>query len=195
MGTVGLVEIKANEVTLPTRRLSVAEYYRMGDAGILTEDDRVELVEGEMIQIPPIGSRHAYVVDQLTRIFVKQVPDNYRARIRNPIHLDEYSEVQPDLSLLKACDYTHAHPTPADVILLIEVMESSGAYDRRVKAPLYARHGIPELWLFDLAGCKVEVRRAASADGYREALQAGRCETLSPPASPDFGVSLDSLLP
>jgi Uma2 family endonuclease len=195
MGTVGLLEIKANEVTLPTRRLSVAEYYRMGDAGILTEDDRVELVEGEVIQMPPIGSRHAYVVDELTRIFVKQVPDNYRVRIQNPIHLDEYSEVQPDLSLLKARDYTHAHPTPADVILLIEVMESSAAYDRRVKAPLYARHGIPELWLFDLAGCTVEVHRVASADGYREVLQAGKGEMLAPLALPNLKVPLDSLLP
>jgi Uma2 family endonuclease len=158
------------------RALTVAEYHRMGEVGILTERDRVELIEGELIAMSPIGSEHAGTVNALTRRLVQAVGEKGVVAVQNPVRLDDLSEPQPDFAVLKprADDYRHATPHPADVLLIIEIADTSLAYDRGVKRSLYARHGIPEFWIVNLAAKEVEVCRAPTGDQYSSVSQAGR---------------------
>src|SRR5579862_9904434 len=135
------------------RPLTVAEYHRMGEVGILTEDDRVELIEGELIAMSPIGSEHSGTVNALTHTLVLAVEDRAVVAVQNPVQLDDLSEPRPDFALLKPRDdyYRRSTPRPDDVLLLIEVADSSLAYDRNVKRSLYAWHGIPEFWIVNIA--------------------------------------------
>jgi Uma2 family endonuclease len=135
-------------------RLTVRDYYRMAEVGILPPEARVELIDGEIIDMPPIGSRHAGTVEHLAHILRQTVGDGAMIRTQNPVRLDEYSEPQPDLTLLRPRSdfYKSSHPLPSDVLLVIEVADTTLRYDRGVKAALYARHGIPELWIVDLEG-------------------------------------------
>src|SRR6266496_1101040 len=129
----------------PTRRqFTVAEYYRMGKAGILTEDDRVELIEGEIIQVPPIGVPHASHVDRLLRLFASTLLAVAHISVQNPLRLSVRSEPVPDLMLLRLRPdlYSGAGPTAADVLLLVEVSDTTLSYDLQIKLPLYARHGV-----------------------------------------------------
>jgi Uma2 family endonuclease len=141
-------------VQLARRLFTVAEYHKMAEAGILSEDDRVELLEGEIVAMSPIGSRHAGLVNRLNRLFSQRAGDQVVVSVQNPVRLGGYSEPQPDLALLRprADFYTSSHPGPEDVLLAVEVAETSAAVDREVKVPLYARFGVPEVWLVDLAG-------------------------------------------
>jgi hypothetical protein len=150
-------------VQLLKRLFTVVEYHRMAEAGILGEDDRVELLEGEIVQMGPIGSRHASCVKRLVDIFIPlQVGRKVILSVRDPIELGEHSEPQPDLTVLKPRPdfYAKAHPGPADVFLLVEVADlsacnaqagTSAAYDRDMKVPLYAQAGVPEVWVVDVA--------------------------------------------
>ncbi len=127
------------------RPFTVAEYHRMAEAGVLGEDDRVELLEGEIVQMTPIGSRHAACVARLTHLFVDRLQGRAQVNVQNPVHLSERSEPQPDLALLRPRPdfYARAHPGPADVLLLVEVAETSSDVDWTVKIPLYAGAGVP----------------------------------------------------
>jgi len=159
-----------------TRRpLTVREYHRMGKAGILHEDDRVELIEGQLVAVSPIGSEHAGTVNSLNRTLVMVVGDSGVVAVQNPIRLDDFSEPQPDFSVLRprADDYRGATPRPADVLLVIEIADSSLRYDRRIKLPLYARHGIPEVWIVDIGGRQIEVHRQPAGEIYAEVTQVG----------------------
>ena len=170
-----------------TRRpLTVAEYRRMGDAGILTEDDHVELIEGQLIAMSPIGSDHSGTVNVLTRALVRAVGDRAVVAVQNPVQLDDLSEPQPDFALLRPRedDYRKATPRPREVLLIVEVASSSLAYDRAVKRSLYARHGIPEFWIVNLAGNEVEVCRRPSGDQYASITQVGRDGLLEPELLP-----------
>ena len=133
-------------------RLTVEDYYRMGETGILQPDERVELIEGEIIDMAPPGSLHAGTVKQLGHLRRQAVGDKATIQVQDPISLDRYSEPQPDLALLRphADFYKSAHPRPGDVLLIIEVADTSLQYDRDIKVSLYARHGIPEVWLVDV---------------------------------------------
>lgn len=155
---------------LPRHKLTVADYHRMGQAGLLREDDRVELVEGEIIDLTPIGSYHASAVNLLVRLFSAVIGENAILSVQAPIALSARSELQPDLVLALPREdfYRFAHPGPTDVLLLIEVADTSLSYDREVKMPLYARHGIPELWLVDLENRRLEVFRQPKNDRYVE---------------------------
>ena len=150
-------------------RYTVDEYRRMGETGILGEDDRVELIEGEVIETAPIGSVHAGTVDYLVGALLRGVGDRAIVRSQNPVALGSRSEPQPDLTLLQPRPdfYRSRHPTPADVFLVVEVADTTQRYDRQVKLPLYARHGIPEAWIVDLESNALSVFREPSADGYR----------------------------
>ncbi|MBI4506726.1 MAG: Uma2 family endonuclease, partial [Chloroflexi bacterium] len=172
------------------RKFTVDEYERMGQAGILGEDDRVELIEGEIVEMTPIGHRHAGCVKRLNRLFSQELGTTAVIGIQDPVRLSEDSEPQPDVAVLRprADLYASAHPTPADVLLLIEVAESSAEPDRRVKVPLYARGGVPEVWLVDLGGETVTVYRDPTPDGYRTERTVQRGETLAPAALPDLQV-------
>ena len=138
-----------DQVPLRHRCFSVADFHRMGEAGILGEDERLELIEGEIIEMTPIGSPHGGRVNQLNRLLTQAVGERAVVAIQNPVVLGEHSEPEPDLALLRprADFYTSSHPQAADVLLLIEVADSSLASDRDIKVPLYARHGIPEAWI------------------------------------------------
>lgn len=182
-------------VPLLRRRFTVDEYYRMADAGIFSEDDRVELIEGEIVEMAAIGSRHAGYVDKLNWILSKRLGESASLRIQHPIRLGEYSEPQPDLALVRPRPdfYTSAHPGPDDVLLLIEVAESSVDYDREVKVPLYARYRVQEYWLVDLRAGVVEVYRGPAPDGYRETQTVGRGSHLRIAALPEISLSVDEI--
>lgn len=168
-------------VQLQRRRFTVAEYYAMADAGILREDDRVELIEGEIIQMAAIGSRHAACVNRLTRLLVEQAGDAAVVTVQNPARLSDLTEPQPDLTLARprADFYAGAHPRPEDILLLIEVAHSSLGYDREIKLPLYATAGIPEVWIVDVEGGVVEVYRDPSGGRFRVADTARAGDVLS----------------
>src|SRR5688572_716064 len=137
----------------PTRRrFTVDEYYQMGEAGILTEDDRVELIKGEIIQMPPIGSPHASHLLRISRLFNRFFLEQALIPMQNPLRLGERSEPIPDLMLLRLRPdlYAKGHPTPEDVLLLVEVSDTTLAYDQGTKVPLYARHGVSEVWVVDI---------------------------------------------
>jgi Uma2 family endonuclease len=181
----------------PTRRrFTVDEYYKMAKAGILREDDRVELIEGEIFTMSPIGSRHAACVTNLTNVFVLGVGARAIVRVQNPIRLSRRSEPQPDVALLRPREdrYTRSHPGPEDVLLVMEVAETSLAYDRR-KLSRYAEAGIPEAWLFNLVAGQVEVHREPVDGRYRQVQVLGRDAVLSPLAFPDLSMPVNDVLP
>ena len=183
-------------VVAERRRFTVDEYYRMAEAGILTEDDRVELLEGEVFQMSPIGSRHAACVGRLTHILPSRLGGRAIVWVQNPLRLDVYNEPQPDVALLRPRDdfYASSHPGPGDVLLVVEVVETTASYDRSLKVPLYARFGVPEVWLVDLNAETVEVYRGPSASGYQDIRYLGRGETLAPAAFPDVAIPVDAVL-
>ena len=180
---------------LQRHRLNVDEYHRMASAGILPEDSRVELINGEIIDMAPIGSRHAAAVKQLTRILSRAVGDTAIVSVQDPVHLDDHTEPQPDLALLRPREdfYKTAHPRGQDVLLVIEVADASLRYDREIKIPLYARHGIPEVWLVDLLNNQLNLFRDSGPEGYRQEQQATDLERLHPLQMPEATLDLCGL--
>lgn len=183
-------------VQLLRRSFTVDEYHRMAQAGIFSEDDRVELLQGEIVTMAPIGSRHQACVDRLAGILSRLVAGRAIVRVQGPVRLDDHSEPQPDVALLKdrADYYAQAHPRPEDVLLVIEVAETSAEADREVKVPLYARAAIPEVWLVDLSGESIEVFQKASPQGYQEVRRVRRGDRLVPQAFPDLDLAAGGLL-
>jgi Uma2 family endonuclease len=164
----------------PRRLLTVDEYHQMGEAGILTEDDRVELIEGELVAMAPIGSEHIAASNSLNRLLVLAVGDRGIVSVGNPVRLNRHSEPQPDFSVLKPRDdYRKMLPRPEDTLLAVEVANTSLDYDRKVKLALYARSGIPEVWIVNLAANEVEVYRSPVADNYTVVARAGLAATLT----------------
>ncbi|MCL6606879.1 MAG: Uma2 family endonuclease [Geminicoccaceae bacterium] len=165
----------------PPHRFTVDAYHKMAETGILGEDDRVELLDGEIVDMPPISAEHAGTVNLTLAAFARRVVHGrHLLSVQNPLRLDPWNEPVPDLLVLRWRQdaYTKALPGPADVLLLVEVMRSSHDYDRRIKLPLYARFGIPEVWLVDLPAERVEVHREPSAEGYRSVHTVGRGEKV-----------------
>src|SRR6185369_5239669 len=155
-------------VDIQRRLFTCTEYETMLAAGILSEDDRTELIEGEILQMSPIGSRHANCLRRSTALF-SRLGGRAVLSVQNPLRLNDLSEPQPDLLLLHPReDFYTDHPRPEDVLLAVEVADASLEFDRGVKAPLYAMNGIAELWIVDLNGQAVEVHRRPSARGYLE---------------------------
>lgn len=183
-------------VEIVKRRFTVEEYRRMAEAGVLTEDDRVELIEGEILQMTPIGPRHAACVARLNHLFSIAVGARAIVWVQNPIRVIPDSEPQPDVALLRplADFYKEAHPGPLDILVLIEVSETSIGYDRTVKVPLYARAGIREVWLVDLESESVHVHRNPAASGYQDVRQLSRGERLTVEALPELAFSVSDIL-
>lgn len=179
-------------VFTPTRyKLSVEDYHKLGAAGVLTEDSRVELIEGELIEMAPIGPKHASVVDTLVGLLAPQAGNQFRLSTQNPLTLMPRSEPQPDLMLLKprADRYASSLPSAADVLAVIEVSDKTLEYDRGPKLSLYAHHGIPEYWIVDVQAKRIEVFRDPGPKGYTQELEFGPPDVVSPQALP--GVSLN----
>jgi Uma2 family endonuclease len=166
------------------RKISADQFEQMGRTGILGPEARVELLAGELIEMAPIGSRHAAAVAFLTRRFTRAVGDATLVWAQNPLRLADDSEPQPDLMLLrpKADCYRSAHPRPQDVLLLIEVADATLRFDRETKLPLYARHGIAEVWILDLDAERLEIYREPAAGGYRRKLERQGAESIAPVA-------------
>jgi len=179
------------------RRFTIDEYHRMGEAEILADDPRIELIAGTIVVREPTGARHAGTVDRLADLFISRIERRAVVRIQNPLAFpDEMSELQPDITLLRprADFYGSAHPGAADVLLLIEVADATLRLDRRVKIPLYARAGICEVWLLDLTTERVEVFRAPSPGRYSDVTRPGRGASLAPLAFPELSLVVDDLL-
>lgn len=185
----------AEESLLHRHRLDVDAYYRMAEAGILGPDARVELIEGEIIDMAPIGSKHAAAVSRMAHLLHQKIDQQAIVWTQNPVRLDEYSEPEPDLALLRPQDdfYRSAHPGPEDVLLVIEVADSSLRYDREIKIPLYARHGIPEAWLVDVENATLTLFRAPSESGYRQEIRPDDLTAIAPAALPALTLDLSSL--
>ncbi len=183
-------------VQLLRRRFTVDEYHKMGQVGILGEDDRLELLEGEIVEMAPIGSRHQAAVDRLTELFSSSVTGRALVRVQGPVRLDRVSEPQPDIALLRRREdfYQSAHPGPGDVLLLVEVSDTYIDYVREVKIPLYARHAIAEVWLVGLEAGVVEVYRNPTDQGYQDVSESGRGQGLSPVAFPGLEVAVEEIL-
>ena len=182
---------------LPKRhRITMDEYYRMAEAGIFKADDRVELIEGEIFYMSPIGIGHAYAVKRLNSIFMQCVGIKAIVSVQDPIHLNARSEPQPDIALLHYRDdfYGQAHPGPEEIILLVEVSDTTLRYDREVKLPLYARHEIPEVWIVDLEHQRLEVFRRPEGGVYLEMFSPNRDETIAPVGLAEARVNLRKLL-
>ena len=177
------------------RPITVAEYYRMAEVGILGERDRVELIEGELVAMSPIGAYHTGTVNVLNHSLVHAVGERAMVSVQNPVRLDDLSEPQPDFALLRPRPgfYREAHAQPADVLLLIEVADTSLNYDRAVKRALYARHAIPEFWIVDLTSGEVEVCRQPKADGYAAVHRVGRDGALEPELLPGVRIQASTL--
>lgn len=183
-------------VQIQRRWFNVDEYYRMIDAGILSEDDRVELIEGEVIKMSPIGKFHAACVKRLNELFVLLVGRTATVSVQDPIRLNDFSEPQPDIALLKRRGdfYSSGHPMPEDVLLVVEVADTSAQYDRMIKMPLYARAGIPEVWLIDVARDLIEVYSQPANGRYQSFREARRGETLNLSSLPNLVISVNDIL-
>lgn len=175
--------------------LTVEAYHRMGETGILDVTQRTELIDARIITMAPIGSEHADIVNRLARYFNKILADEIGVSIQNPVYLNETNEPEPDIALLRprSLPYREAHPRPADVLLLIEVADTSLSYDRHVKIPLYAQHGIPECWLIDIKANRLEIFREPQDGEYRLHLKPRREETVVLFAEADIMVDLGKL--
>jgi len=191
--------------------ISVAAFHRMGEAGILGPSDRVELIDGELIDMSPIGVLHAAIVARLASYFSQQLGTAAVVWCQNPLRLDDISEPEPDIAILRprADFYMTGHPGPADALLVIEVADTSLAYDLGTKVPLYARHGIPEVWVVDAATRQTGVFRGPTGrdsagppggSGYADEASVAPHESLSCAALLDVAgarvvVELARLLP
>ncbi len=155
-------------IAIPRHRFTVDDFARLGEAGIFTEGDRVELIDGEIRDMTPIGQPHAWIVNRLTRRLVMRLADRAYVSVQNPLRLDGHSEPLPDLVVARGGedDYADRHPEAGDVLLVIEVADSSLRYDRAEKMPRYARSGIPEAWLVDVTDRAVTVYTAPGSGGY-----------------------------
>ncbi|HYN77256.1 MAG TPA: Uma2 family endonuclease [Lamprocystis sp. (in: g-proteobacteria)] len=176
-------------------RFTVDDYQRMGETGILHEDDRVELIEGEIVAMPPIGSPHGGRVKHLNRILARAVGDHAIVAVQDPVVLRPRSEPEPDIALLRPRPdfYADAHPVAADILLLIEVADSSLQYDLNVKVPLYARQGIPEVWVVDIAHRQVLRFSQPAGGAYREQGPINLKDPIDLPGLPGCTVQLAAL--
>lgn len=169
----------------------------MVDAGILCEDDRVELIRGEILEMSPIGPRHSAAVLRANNTLLRLVGDRAIVGVQGSIRLDEYDEPQPDIYLLRPKDdfYASGHAGPSDTFLIVEMADSSLEYDQSVKMQLYAETGVPEYWIADIRNDCLIAYSDPQKDGYRTVQTLARGTTLAPRLLPDCPIPVDVLLP
>ncbi len=177
------------------RQFNIQDYHQMVKAGILTEDERVELIEGEIVEMSPIGTRHAACVKRLLKLFSQLLGDRVIVAVQDPVVLNNFSEPQPDLALLKPRDdfYAAGHPQPQDILLLVEVADTTIESDRAIKIPLYASSGITEVWLVDVNEQVIEVFREPTNNSYQniQKLQLGE---IFVQAFPDVSFAVEQII-
>ena len=168
----------------------------MAQADIFSENDRLELIEGKVVTMSPIGSYHAGYVKRLNFLFGHQIGDATILSVQDPIMIDEYSEPVPDLALLRPRDdfYTQSHPTPNDVLLVVEVSDTSEEYDRNVKLPMYAQAGIPEVWLVNVSKNLIEVYSHPLNGVYQDVQQMKPGYVIEVQAVPNLTIAVEEVL-
>ncbi|MEA2665696.1 MAG: hypothetical protein QOI11_2640 [Candidatus Eremiobacteraeota bacterium] len=179
------------------RLITVEEFHRMWDAGIFRDDERVELLDGELIAVPPPSPPHAGSTDRIFSIFVRRFGDRTEVGSQRPVLLDDYSEPQPDIVLSRLCgdEYYTRHPNPNDVLLVVEVALSSLRHDRGRKLRAYARTGIAEVWIVNLVHRCVEVYAGLRDGAYGVTHITNPGDGVAPSAFPDDTIPVDSFLP
>lgn len=180
----------------PRHRITADEYHRMAAIGFLAPDARVELIEGEIFEMPPMGSHHTALVHQLRDLLAAAVGEQAAVRVQSPLQLGPSSEPEPDLALVQRRTdyYATSHPTAADTFLVIEVSETTLSHDRTVKQPLYARHGIPELWIVDMKSSRLHVFRSPADGSYTRASSTAEPGRTALDALPGAMVDLTGVL-
>jgi len=183
-------------IAMPVRHFTVDEYHRLAEAGVLHEDERVELLNGQIIPMMPIGPFHGGSVSRLSHTLFARSNGRWITRVQDPVRLGPRDEPEPDLALVHPREdfYSSAHPGPTDILLLIEVADSTLLMDRGEKLPIYARAGIPEVWIVNLPERLVEVYRQPVAGTYIESLRIRPGESLAPAAFPDVAIDTAALL-
>jgi Uma2 family endonuclease len=174
----------------------VDEYYRMADAGILTREDRVELIDGEIIEMSPIGVRHLGCVNAANAAFSEAFRGKAVVSVQNPLQLNNYSEPEPDIVLLKfrTDSYRGKRPEAADALLVVEISDTTFVYDSEVKLPLYAAAGVPEVWIENLMEDLLMVYRRPQGNAYTIRLSVKRTDSISVEAFPDLIFAASDLL-
>ena len=180
---------------LPRHLWTVEEYHRMGEVGLLDADTRVELIEGEIVEMAPIGDAHAATSNRLNRLLVLAVGERGIVAVGNPVRLSQRSEPQPDFSVLRPrADYQTKGPRPEDVMLAVEVSDTTLRRDRRVKLALYARAGIPEFWIVNLEVREVEIYRSPGGDSYASVERKGPGDVVTMEALPGVTIAISQIL-
>lgn len=184
------------EVELTRHRFTVAEYLRMAEVDLLGQDSRVELIGGEIVEMSPIYIAHTSTVKRLISLLTRQLGERIILGVQDPVQLSDDSLPQPDIAVLQPQDnfYSERHPGPDDILLLIEVADTSLRYDRRVKSKLYGAAGIADYWIVNLPARQIEVYREPRPNGYRTVTHYAPGETLSPLAFPDITLMIDEVL-
>ena len=178
-----------------TYRFTVEEYHKLGEAGIFDEDDRVELLDGEIILMSPVGYRHAKAVRRLLKLFIRQSRDRFEVDAQDPVVISDYSEPQPDVLLLDPeVDAYEGLPEARHTHLVVEVADSTLRYDRGRKLKAYARAGIAELWIVNLKDDVIEVYRDPSGEEYLTERVARGQERVAPLAFPDVKVTVSKIV-
>jgi Uma2 family endonuclease len=185
-----------DDPVITRHRLTVEKYYRMAEAGVLEPDARVELIDGEVIDMAPMGSRHYAMVICLNELFIEALRGSALVAIQAPLHLDRYNEPEPDLAVLKRRDdrYATALPTAVDTLLVIEVADTTLAYDLRTKARLYAAHEVPAYWVFDLVHGLLHAHAEPSPEGWRHVSQLKNLGATPLPGLPGVSVDLTGIV-
>jgi Uma2 family endonuclease len=177
---------------LSRHKLSLDEFHRMIEAGIFTPEQRIELLEGELFDMPPIGPAHSSKTNRLTRILVQAVGSKGIVSVQNPIMLGENSEPQPDVTVLRPREdfYEATHPSAEDVLLVVEIADTTMVHDRSYKVPLYARWGIPEAWLIDVTRSQLEIHRQPKQGRYCQIHLAQADEHIALSQLPEVEIAL-----
>lgn len=192
---VDVEEPEIAPVEMPRRRFTIREFEKMIRIGVLKEDERIELINGEIIKMSPIELPHMVCVTKLNHLFFRLVDTKAHIWVQNAIRLPNNARPQPDVMLLKWRDdfYGGKHPTVGDVFLIVEVADSSLNYDRKVKGPRYASAGIQEYWIVNISKSKVEVYSSPTKSGYETVRTVGKGETLPLPGGLEGNISLDDI--
>jgi Uma2 family endonuclease len=183
----------AVDVERARRCFTIEEYEKMAATGILAQDERVELIDGEIVEMSPIGDPHAAAVDNLNHVLGSRLGERVRVRVQGPVRVPPRSIPQPDLALLRPRSYWHEGATTSDALLVIEVSDTSLQYDRTVKLRLYARAGIPEYWIVDVNTDTVEVYRLPSGERYADRQVLARGQSVAPLEFPDAVIPVDAI--
>jgi Uma2 family endonuclease len=184
------------EAEVTKRLFTVDEYYRLAEAGILRPRERVELIDGEIIQMSPIGGRHCVCVARANTLFIKAFGDGAVMSAQSPLRLNDWTEPEPDVVVFKgrADFYAKKRPTPKDVLFIVEVSDTTLSYDQKIKLPRYAAAGIPEVWIEDLKNEVLHVYRDLSGKTYKSVQMLHPGDSVSPVAFPDITFQVDELL-